>query len=85
MFGNDKFAYEMVHYVKMNHKPMTGMSVSAQWDRNFFKGLETLLVECAVVKDEIERDCFVSRLYSWFTEKIVERRDLPRDRIGIGS
>ena len=43
-----------------------------------WQGLETLLVECAVVSDDIERDCFVSRVYCWFTEKLAERRELPR-------
>jgi len=81
IFGNDKFAYEMLHYVKMSNRSSTSGGVSALWDRHFLKGLETLLVECAVVKDEIERDCFISRVYSWFTEKIVERRDLPRGAI----
>lgn len=42
------------------------------------QGLEALLVECAVVNDDIERDCFVSRVYCWFTEKLGERRELPR-------
>lgn len=81
IFGGDKFGYEMVHFLKMNSKPSTANTISATWDRNFFKGLENLLVECAVVKDEIEKDCFVCRVYSWFTEKLVERRDLPRGAI----
>lgn len=82
VFGNDKFAFEMLHYLKMNHRSNAGSSISDNWDRNFLRGLETLLVECAVVKDDVERDCFVTRLYSWFTEKLVDRRDLPRGIIG---
>ena len=86
IFGNDKFAYEMLHYVQSNGRVFAASpaaSISTLWDKNFSKGLETLLVECAVIKDEIERDCFISRLYSWFTEKLVERRDLPHNKIGI--
>lgn len=82
VFGNDKFAYEMLQYVKTGIKMSGGGGMAAIWDRHFLKALETLLVECAVVKDELERDCFIGRLYSWFTEKVVERRDLPREPVG---
>lgn len=78
IFGHDKFAFEMVHFVKGSQEQPDEGSISQIWERLFVSGLETLLVECAVVKDEIERDCFVSRVYCWFTEKLVERRDLPR-------
>ena len=53
-------------------------AIEDMWETNFVQGLESLLVECAVVNDDIERDCFVSRVYCWFTEKLQERRDLPR-------
>lgn len=88
IFGHDKFAFEMVHFVKStlgkNGRPTSGnksakkLSVEDSWESNFVQGLESLLVECAVVNDDIERDCFVSRVYCWFTEKLQERRDLPR-------
>lgn len=89
IFGHDKFAFEMVHFVKSTLKkhddrPSSGnknapkMSIEDMWETNFVQGLESLLVECAVVNDDIERDCFVSRVYCWFTEKLQERRDLPR-------
>ncbi|RYG97724.1 hypothetical protein EON65_52420, partial [archaeon] len=52
--------------------------MAAIWDENFVNGLEALLVECAVIHDDIERDCFVSRVYCWFTEKLLERREVPR-------
>jgi hypothetical protein len=70
----------MVHFVKTGRADAdsTKESVAAKWERTFIRGLETLLFECAVVEDEIERDCFISRVYCWFTEKLVERRDLPR-------
>ena len=47
------------------------------WDKAFFQALETLMVECALVGDEIERDCFVSRVYCWYMEKLGERKELP--------
>ena len=78
----------MVHFVKSTlgkkERPSSGskstkkLSVEDAWESNFVQGLESLLVECAVVNDDIERDCFVSRVYCWFTEKLQERRDLPR-------
>jgi len=51
------------------------------WNEMFCDGLESLLVECAVIQDEIERDCFVSRVYCWFTEKLSERREVPRNAL----
>eukprot|EP00607_Mallomonas_marina_P005312 CAMPEP_0182434938 /NCGR_PEP_ID=MMETSP1167-20130531/72721_1 /TAXON_ID=2988 /ORGANISM="Mallomonas Sp, Strain CCMP3275" /LENGTH=76 /DNA_ID=CAMNT_0024625381 /DNA_START=1 /DNA_END=228 /DNA_ORIENTATION=+ len=32
IFGNDKFAYEMLHYVKMSNRSSTSGGVSALWD-----------------------------------------------------
>ena len=58
-----------------------GTSRQDLWDRIFSDGLELLLVECAMVNDDIERDCFISRVYCWFTEKLTERRELPRKGI----
>lgn len=55
-----------------------GTSRQDLWDRIFSDGLEVLLVECAMVNDDIERDCFISRVYCWFTEKLTERRELPK-------
>jgi len=81
IFDGDKFAFEMVHFVK-SFRDEGNNSLTAVWDSNFTKGLETLLVECAVVQDEIERNCFVSRVYCWFSEKLTERRDLPRKVMG---
>jgi hypothetical protein len=89
VFGHDKFAFEMVHFLKASlgkksdrpssgNKTISNKSIEDLWETNFVQGLETLLVECAVVNDDIERDCFVSRVYCWFTEKLQERRDLPR-------
>lgn len=80
IFGHDKFAFEMVHFVKTSVETMKpGKTISSMWEENFVLGLETLLVECALVNDDIERDCFVSRVYCWFTEKLTERRELPRN------
>lgn len=76
MFKGDKFGYEMVNFVRSYAKNQR-LTIAAIWERNFVKGLETLITECAVVKDDIERECFVSRVYVWFVEKLVERRDLP--------
>lgn len=79
IFGNDKFAFEMVYYVNsFKSVARHDSSLSSIWEKNFVRGLETLLVESALAKDDIERDCFVSRIYCWFTEKIAEKRDLPR-------
>ncbi len=78
IFGHDKFAFEMVHFVKSAHEQQFEGTISQNWEKSFLRGLETLLVECAIVKDDIERDCFVSRVYSWFTGKLSERRNLPR-------
>ena len=60
-----------------------GTSRQDLWDRIFSDGLEVLLVECAMVNDDIERDCFISRVYCWFTEKLSERRELPKKGIFI--
>lgn len=86
VFGTDKFAFEMVHFVKSgnDNKPPEG-SLLYKWEKCFVKGLETLLVECGVVKDDIERDCFVSRVYCWFSEKLSERRELPRPALDKNS
>jgi hypothetical protein len=78
VFGHDKFAFEMVHFVKTARDTLFEGSIAQSWEKCFLRGLETLLVECAVVKDDIERDCFVSRVYSWFSGKLVERRTLPK-------
>ena len=83
IFGHDKFAYEMVHFVKSvvndnKGKTLENKTIADVWEQSFLQGLETLLVECAIVNDDIERDCFVSRVYCWFTEKLSERRDLPK-------
>lgn len=79
IFGHDKFAYEMVHFVmSATDKLIYDRSLFAAWESNFIKGLEGLLVECAVIHDDIERDCFVSRVYCWFTEKLAERREVPK-------
>lgn len=60
-----------------------GTSRQDLWDKIFSDGLEVLLVECAMVNDDIERDCFISRVYCWFTEKLSERRELPKKGIFI--
>lgn len=82
IFGHDKFAYEMVHFVAASSDKEGQQSKSRDlfsvWEENFVRGLESLLVECAVIHDDIERDCFVSRVYCWFSEKLLERRDVPR-------
>lgn len=85
IFGHDKFAYEMVHFISSaTDKLVFDRSLFAAWESNFIKGLESLLVECAVIHDDIERDCFISRVYCWFTEKLAERREVPRDvKIGV--
>ena len=77
-FGNDKFAYEMVHFAHADAANMGGDVLAQEWNNNFMRGLELLLCEAALVRDDIERDCFVSRIYVWFNEKLVERRDLPK-------
>jgi len=84
VFNSDKFGYEMIKFVKSYVKNQK-LSLPAIWERNFVKGLETLIIECAVVKDDIERECFVSRVYVWFTDKLIERRSLPdanKDTVG---
>jgi hypothetical protein len=81
VYEGDKFAFEMIHFVKSARDDNTD-TVSNLWDRNFTKGLETLLVENAVVTDDIERDCFISRVYCWFSEKLAERRELPNTALG---
>ena len=81
VFEGDKFAFEMIHFVKSSRDDGTD-NVANVWDRNFAKGLETLLVENAVVTDDIERDCFISRVYCWFSEKLGERRELPKNMMG---
>lgn len=70
----------MVHFVKSAVKNLSDSkeTLAMRWEKQFLSGLESLLVECAVVPDDIERDCFVSRVYCWFTEKLAERRELPR-------
>ena len=80
IFSHDKFAFEMAHFVK-SETIRAGHKMTALWEWNFLKGLETLLVETAVVEDDIERDCFISRIYCWYNEKLLERRDLPRGTI----
>ena len=87
IFGHDKFAFEMIHFVKSSDETVNNGSkhMAAIWEKNFIRGLENLLVECAVVVDDIERDCFVSRIYCWFTEKLAERRDLPRAVTAFGG
>lgn len=85
IFEGDKFAFEMIHFVKSKRVDGDGTdSMANVWDTNFSRGIETLLVECAIVQDEIERDCFISRIYCWFSEKLAERRELPRN-IGRGG
>jgi len=42
------------------------------------------MVECAIVEDDIERECFVSRVYCWFTEKLVEKRELTNRNRSAG-
>lgn len=79
VFSSDKFAFEMVEFAKSYRKPAV-MDMPADWERHFVRGLELLLAESAVVKDDIERDCFVSRIYAWFMEKLSERRDLDREK-----
>lgn len=80
VFGSDKFAFEMVHFLKSAGKnsKAAAQTMAYHWEKIFLEGLETLLVECAVVADDVERDCFVSRVYCWFTEKLAERREFPR-------
>ena len=80
VFGSDKFAFEMVHFLKSATKSSkaAAQTMASHWEKIFLEGLETLLVECAVVADDVERDCFVSRVYCWFTEKLAERREFPR-------
>ncbi len=76
IFYGDKFGYEMVNFVKSF--PKTKVQTLANiWDKNFVRGLENLIEECSTVKDDIERECFVSHVYVWFSEKLIERRDLP--------
>jgi peptide subunit release factor RF-3 len=77
VFNGDKFGYEMVNFVKSFPKAKV-QNVSNMWDKNFVRGLECLIEECAVIKDDIERECFVSHVYVWFADKLVERRDLPQ-------
>jgi hypothetical protein len=68
----------MVHFVNSTSSKIPNDSMISNWESHFVSGLESLLVECAMINDDIERDCFVSRIYCWFTEKLSERRELPR-------
>ncbi len=79
VFAADKYAFEMVDFVR-NYRRPEKMDTPAEWEKHFVKGLELLLAECANVKDEVERDCFVSRIYSWFMEKLTERRDFDSEK-----
>lgn len=79
VFSADKYAFEMVDFVR-NYRRPEKMDTPAEWEKHFVKGLELLLAECANVKDEVERDCFVSRIYSWFMEKLTERRDFDSEK-----
>jgi hypothetical protein len=89
IFGVDKFAFEIIHFIKST-KVLLGNSkvqksaddLTTTWDQAFVSGLETLMVECSVVIDDLERDCFVSRVYCWFSEKLQERRRFPRGKEG---
>ena len=92
VFGSDRFAFEMVHFLKSSRKNAKGPrgegaagEMAQLWEALFLDGLETLLVECAVVADDIERDCFVSRVYCWFSEKLQERRDFPKNSGALGE
>jgi hypothetical protein len=76
VFDGDKFGYEMVNFFR-THIKSNKSSLAAIWERNFVKGVETMMMECAVIRDGLERECFVSRVYVWFTDKLVERRNLP--------
>ena len=77
VFGNDKFANDMIHYIQSTKKIQDSDNFSSAWEMYFVNGLETLLIECGIVNDDIERECFVSRVYRWFTEKISEKCNLP--------
>jgi hypothetical protein len=74
----------MLHFVNSASIHISDGGIAAIWEKNFVRSLENLLVECAIVKDDIERDCFVSRVYCWFSEKLVERRDLPKPQKNKG-
>jgi hypothetical protein len=81
VFSSDRFAYEMLEFFKSHRKrDAGGESAVEAWERQFMRGLELLLCECVVVKDEVERECFISRVYAWFMEKLVERKSL--DNVG---
>ena len=82
--NKDKFGYEMTNFVKSEQNKIDSKhtsNIADKWNNNFVQGLEALLFECATVKDEIERNCFISRTYVWFNEKLIERRDLPKTGI----
>jgi len=88
IFGHDKFAFDMVHFVesyRKNKEYNLNKTITYNWEKDFIHGLEALLVECALVGDDIERDCFVSRVYRWFTEKLNDRRELPHNNTYSGS
>lgn len=90
VFGRDRFAFEMIHFVKTERKKINNIEfdredIALLWENSFIKGLETLLVECAIVEDDIERECFVSRAYCWFSEKLVDKRDLTHRNRSSGN
>jgi hypothetical protein len=68
-----------VHFISSASPKVEGDdSIFGLWETSFLNGLENLLVECAVISDEIERDCFISRVYCWFSDKLSDRREVPR-------
>lgn len=78
----------MLEFFKSHRKHDAGGEGAVDaWERQFMRGLELLLCECVVVRDEVERECFISRVYAWFMEKLVERKGLdnvgaPRGEVG---
>ncbi len=72
----------MLEFVKAYRKSDDVEGLVELWEKQFMRGLELLLCECALVKDEIERECFVSRVYAWFMEKLIERKNLDTE-IGV--
>lgn len=78
-FIGDKYALDMAEYTRNQTKILINDgNILNLWKIDFIEGLKSLLVECSGIEDDIARECFVSRVYRWFTEKLTEERQLAR-------
>jgi hypothetical protein len=70
---------DMVEYTRNQMKALVADgNILSMWKKDFIEGLKSLLVDCSEVEDDIERECFISRVYRWFAEKLNEERHFAR-------